>query len=327
VTTAALDDFLVRYAPGPRIAISPAVASARSGLERAVSTLQRVPDAALGQPWPQWGAEGDVRYGFYRILEVFEAASADAAAALRRAESASGKTRAPSGDLTALATAARWELHGRLATLDDALLDRDPGGGEWNVRQTVAHVINGQRAYGWYTAYWLAQGVTDANALPPKVPTEVASELPDEATEGTGGLGEIRARLDGILDASTEVLGALNDQELAVGARWMGNPVTIGFRIGRWSSHIQEHTVQVDKTLAAVGWQPREVDRLIGLIYGAYGRLEAEVFAVPAELLEMADESGRTALGIVGEAVDAAEGHAHEVAGTASVAAVVSPRA
>jgi hypothetical protein len=325
VTTAVLDDFLVRYAPGPRVTLSPALVSSRAALARFTETLRPIPDAALPGLWSSWGPDGEVRYGFYRILESLETAELGASAAVRRATGRFGMARSASGDLTALTTAARWDLHGRLAVIDDGMLDTDPGGGEWNLRQTMAHVVSGQRGYGWYTAYWLAQAAPDANDLPPRVPDEIASQVPDEELEGRGSLAEIRARFDSTVDGSTEVLGRLDEEALALGSRWMGNAVTIGFRIGRWSSHIREHTVQVDKTLAIIGWTPREVDRLIGLIHAAYGRLEAAVYAVPTDLLESADEDGRTPAAIVEDALASAEGVAAEVADIALAGVAGAP--
>ena len=50
------------------------------------------------------------------------------------------------------------------------------------------------------------------------------------------------------------------------------------FRLGRWSSHIREHTVQVEKTLVMIGHAPTEVDRLIRLILAEWGRAEAVVY-------------------------------------------------
>jgi len=318
VTHAALDDFLVRHAPGPGIPVAPSILAARDALARASTALLAVPDATLDKPWPWRGSDADVRYGFYRILETLEEAAVAVTWAFAASPDGSRPHRAPAGDLAALATAARWDLHGRLVPLDEEVLDRDPGGGEWTVRRTLAHIVNGQRAYGWFTAWWLAQGIADPTALPARVPETVAAELPDEEMEADGRLEGIRERIDATLDASSEVLGGLGDAELAVGARWSGYPVTVAFRIGRWSSHLREHTVQVDKTLAAVGWQPREVDRLVGLIHGAYGRLESLVFAMPPEALDSAGPDGRAAGGILEEGLASAAEHARDVRESAS---------
>ena len=58
------------------------------------------------------------------------------------------------------------------------------------------------------------------------------------------------------------------------------------FRLWRQSSHLQEHTIQVDKTLVMLGRTPLEAERLARLALRAYGRLEASVYALPAGLAE-----------------------------------------
>jgi uncharacterized damage-inducible protein DinB len=316
LTSTTLDPFLVRYAPGSATPVAPILLAARTALGKATADLLTVPDAALEAPWPWRGRDADVRYGFYRVLELLEDAAVSTVRARSEGDVASPATsdlrRTRAGDLIALATAARWDLHGRLASFGDEPLDRDPGGGEWTLRRTLAHIVNGQRAYGWFTAWWVSQGITDPAALPARVPEAVAAELPDEETEAEGPLEEIRQRIDAVVDGSSEALGGLTDAELALGARWSGYPVTVGFRIGRWSSHLREHTVQVDKTLAAVGWRPSEVDRLLALIHDAYGRLESLVFGLPAAALEAPGADGRSAARIIEGALAESAQHARE---------------
>ncbi|MCI0343874.1 MAG: hypothetical protein L0221_00330, partial [Chloroflexi bacterium] len=89
------------------------------------------------------------------------------------------------------------------------------------------------------------------------------------------------------------------DAALARRARWSGVAVDVGFRLGRWSSHIAEHTLQVDKTLVMLGRTPSEVQRLVRLLHATWGRLEALVFPLAAEHLERAGRDGRTAAAII----------------------------
>lgn len=104
-------------------------------------------------------------------------------------------------------------------------------------------------------------------------------EWPDEnGPDSEGSLGVLRARLDRCLDLTTERLAGLPDERSATGARWAGFAVTIAFRFGRWSSHIREHTIQVEKTLAMLGREPEEPARLARNLLAAYGRAEATVF-------------------------------------------------
>ena len=89
---------------------------------------------------------------------------------------------------------------------------------------------------------------------------------------------EVRQRLDEVLDHAAERTAYLPPEQLAYAARWSGFPVDVGFRQARWASHLREHTIQVEKTLAMLGQDPTEVQRLIRLVLAAWGRAESVVF-------------------------------------------------
>jgi DinB family protein len=249
---------------------------ARDDVLAAAHDLLAIPEAALARPWA-WigGSEEEVRYGAYRATEALEQAEIEARTRVSPADA--GERVA--ARIVAPSTAARWDLHGLLLPLPDVLLDADPGGGEWTIRLTVGHTITSQRAYGWGTAWWLANPHEAGDPkLPEGVPEEVWTALPDEATAADGPAPEVRARLDAILDLSAERLAGLPDDRLALAARWSGFAVTVGFRLGRWSSHLREHTLQVEKTMAMLGHAPSEPQRLTRILLAAYGRAEATVF-------------------------------------------------
>ena len=258
-----------------------AIAEARSDVSSIVADMLAIPESALQREWA-WigGGEEEVRYGLYRPHELLERAEVAASRALRAAGVDEGQAAA----IIAPATAARWDLHGVLAPLTDAAIDAGPGGEEWTIRRTLGHTINAQRAYGWSTAWWQERGFAlDDPDLPPSVGDEFWADLPDEETaESAGTLDEIRARLDAILDLSAERLAGVPEDRLGYGARWSGFAVPVSFRLGRWSSHIREHTVQVEKTLAMLKKTPTEPERLVRLTLAAYGRAEATVFGQPA---------------------------------------------
>ncbi|MEX0626614.1 MAG: DinB family protein [Chloroflexota bacterium] len=300
-TTAA--DPLVQYTadiqPRP---IPEALLAARSDLMAAVRELASLTDADLETFWAWKGdGENEIRYGFYRIFEDFERAGVDAEAALHEA----GVERGRAADLIAPATAARWDLQGILVQLPDAAWDADPGDEQWTVRQTLGHVIGGQRSYAAVTAWWQGQALPADSNVPTARPTAIYDALPSDEEEGAGTPAEVRARLDEVLDQSTERLAGLPPERLAHGTRWMGFALDIGFRIGRWSSHFREHTIQVEKTLVMIGHTPTEVDRLIRLILGEWGRAEAAVYG---------SADGGEALGILAAAAAEARATAAEAA-------------
>lgn len=306
MTAQALDDFLLRHAPTRPLPLAPALDRARQSLNAALAELRLVSDAVLETGWPWRGDEADVRYGLYRQYEALEDARARIGPLLRQ----SGDRDTPARPLVAAATAARWDLHGLLNGLDDADLDRDPGSNEWTLRQTFAHIVSVQRAYGWFTAWWLARRDRPADDFPERVPEDVATELPAEESEAAGTLVDTRRRLDEILDLSAGVFAPLGDDELAARARWSGVAVDVRFRIGRWSSHMREHTVQVEKTVAMLGRPMSEVERLLRLIAGAYGRLEEELYMRPSTEEAVAQALAMAESVAAGVAADASTVHA-----------------
>ncbi len=285
MTTPVLDAPLLRLAPAAPVALAPELVRARDSIEAGLTLLGSVPDTALERPWHWRDGELDVRSGLYRQYEELE--DSRALVALSGAQAKTGESVAR--PLVAAATAARWDLHGLLAGLADADLDRDPGNAEWTVRQTLAHIISGQRAYAWFTAWWMDQHITSVDDLPASVPDDAIVGVPEEEEEGRGSLAQILRRLDDLVDLSAGVFGPLGAADLAARARWAGRPVDVRFRMVRWSSHMREHTIQVEKTLGYIGHELTEVERLVRLTAAAYGRLEAELFMFQADRPDIAE--------------------------------------
>ncbi len=279
-----MDSLLRDNTPGPTIPIAPVILDARAALAAVTPLLLGIADGdVLERRWSWRNDEKgstDVRYGFYRCAELLDRAGVDAERVLETA----GIARPPSARIVARATVARWELHGALAPLTDDDLDLDPGDGEWTLRQTLAHIVNGQRAYASFTAWWLAR--RDEPDFPAVVPDGVGPDFPDAESDGVGSLPEIRARLDEAMDVAAGRLGGLGEDELAANARWSGFGVDVGFRLGRWASHLREHTVQVDKTMVMLERPTREVERLVRHVHAAFGRMESVIFALSPDAIE-----------------------------------------
>lgn len=277
-------------------------------MRAALAALVRVPDDALERHWSWSGGEMELRYGFYRQYEALELARAQVGRLLADAKLSDTVGR----PIAAAATAARWDLHGLITPLTNEELDRDPNNGEWTVRQTLAHIVSGQRGYGLFTAWWLSNHFATAEDLVPSAPEELESEIPAEEDEAPGSVDEIDLRLGETVDSSVAAFAPLGVDDLAWRARWSGRAVTVGFRVNRWSSHIREHVIQVEKTLGFIDRQPTEVERLMRLIAGSYGRLEQEVFFVPASSAAVSEALAlveSTASGVLADAklvVDAA---------------------
>ena len=278
--TAVLDPFVLERAPGPTVGLHPALVRLRSSFNATFDVLGTVPDERLTSLWVWDGNEINVRYAFYRALETLESAAAEVARAIGGQESSEAR------EAVGAASAARWDLQGVLAGLTDADLDADPGGGEWTVRQTMGHIIGGQRGYAWGSAYWISVRNEAKPDGPRRAPNELFTSMPEDDEEATGTLAEVRQKLDDIVDTTSSRYATLTTDEMDSDAGWYGFPVTVGFRMWRLPSHIEEHTVQVEKTLDMLSHRATEVERLVRLNARALGRLEALVYGRAAEQLD-----------------------------------------
>jgi hypothetical protein len=281
-----LDRDQARYLALPAALTDPAVPQlpesllkARTALETAAADYLSIPESALLSVWLFRGIdpEDGVRYGIYRGAETIEVADAELEAAL-----AGAPARAPGSIRSAPATIARWALQGRLAAVDEALLDKVPRKGEWTLRETLDHIIGSQRGYGVFSRWWLTQPLGDARParIDDAADAALEREMPADGASAPGSLTDIRAALDDALDEWALRGADLDENALAASARWSGVPVDIDFRIGRWASHIREHTIQLDKTLDWLGYSPTEPARIVRDMYAAWGRLEARLFPI-----------------------------------------------
>ncbi|HUP83406.1 MAG TPA: DinB family protein [Candidatus Limnocylindria bacterium] len=285
--TAVLDAFVLERAPGPTVQIHPALARLRTAFNATFGVLATIPDERLTSLWVWDGNAINVRYAFYRTLEMLESTAAEVARGI------AGYPSSEARDAVGATSAARWELQGVLAGLSDADLDADPGGGEWTVRQTMGHIIGGQRGYAWGNAYWISVRDQAQPPGPRRAPEGLFASMPQDDEEATGTLVDVRQKLDDIVDTTSSRYATLTADEMDAAAGWYGFPVTVAFRMWRLPSHIEEHTLQIEKTLDMLGHRATEVERLVRLNARAMGRLEALVFGRAADQLDAA-QSGAT---------------------------------
>jgi hypothetical protein len=298
-----MNDPLVDFATVPPIPWHAPVLATRASLAHLVKDLLTVPDDRLAEPWT-WRA-GDPeplegRDAMYRIHERLEAAIT----AIDTGRSvAPGTAIGPAVPPLAAMTAARWDLHGLIWPLDEATWDETPAG-EWSIRRTLAHVIGSQRSYGWNNAWYLRDGVVGREV--PFPPDDALPPEPSDDVDGAGSSTEVRDRLDSVVDANAAAIPALDDAAMRISARWAGLPVTIDFRLGRYGSHLREHTIQVDKTLAVLGRNATETERMVRLIVATYGRLEARFVGRRSDELErpLRGDTGSTAVAILESAMN-----------------------
>ena len=137
-----MHDPVMELTSGPGTPVAPVIHATRASLRAALVDLGVVRDDALSSPWrwrPGDPGEATLRYGFYRAHERLEEAAAAIVRGRAGLEGDAGGSRSAGGPggaggsfgpavpILAVASAARWELHGALAGLPDAVLGPSPG--------------------------------------------------------------------------------------------------------------------------------------------------------------------------------------------------------
>jgi hypothetical protein len=172
-----------------------------------------------------------------------------------------------------LAQIAFGGLRGLLAGVDDDLLDRPPAPGEWTLRETLAHAIGVERSYRANTQHALVRGDDEPLTLPAD-----RRPKPDPA-DTSGGMLDVVAAFAARRAETDAALAKLDARQLKRPSKWgpyeAAHDVDVRFRLHRFASHIVEHTVQGEKTIASLGVtlnDPRAVVRTIGAMRGAHER-------------------------------------------------------
>lgn len=227
----------------------------------------------LSEPW-RWpareGAALEVRDALLRSLELELAALASAGSG------AGERARA-----LALGQEAYGDLRGLLCGLPDALLDAEPGHGEWTLRRVLQHVLWVERRYQLQTAYAASRSDDDPVRIEPDVLLEDA--------------GSIAAWLQRLSAAREEGRQALTfpDDELGRPTVWTGHAVDVRFRLHRFTGHLAQHTIQCEKVLRQHDHPDHEARRLVRRISAARGG--HEWLSEPAVLAELDAEHGALA--------------------------------
>ena len=244
-------------------------------VDAALVGFANLDEAALGQPWLYRDKPMAVRYALYRTLE--DAQEAHVALAAR--------PHPESRRILAFCQRAFGGLRGLVIGLPDDLLDRAPRAGEWSVGETLRHVFAIERRYAIQTRYAVERADGDPVRIPAdRLPSTAPAEIP-------GGVAELLARLAEARADTNRSLGDVAAADMTRPTVWAHLDVDVRFRLHRFAAHVVEHTVQCEKTLAALGWREtegrsivRELTALLGEIEGLGGLADAR--QVEARLAE-----------------------------------------
>jgi uncharacterized damage-inducible protein DinB len=174
--------------------------------------------------------------------------------------------------------AAFRDLEANLLGVADGDLDRIPAEGEWSLRQVLAHMIGADR--GFFALVYYAVDQHRSGLQPSRPSAEELKALfgPGEEFDqvlDNGDLAGIQEYHQDLHNRILHEMAALSQDELwALSRFWEPEPQPIRYRLHRFDAHLRQHTIQVEKTLAAIGHVPSEALRLLRLVYNALAEIE-----------------------------------------------------
>ncbi len=251
------------------------------------------PDLARAWAWGPYDSEG-VRFAFFRTYEDLR----ELAVRITSDRLARGPVVRVAQRILAQYHAAYRDLEAVLLGVDDELADQAPADEEWPVRQVMAHIIGADLGFYGVVKYALDHHRA-GEGRPSKIPDDAWDDLLGEEEAQTyaalarplSGLQAYYAAHHGrVLREFSEI----TDEEMpASSIYWEDQEMDLRFRLHRFDSHLRQHVVQIEKTLAGFGRPPNEAKRLLRLIYAALAEVEGAVIGAWEVGVERASRAAR----------------------------------
>ena len=230
--------------------------------------------------WKDHDEEG-IRFAFFVTLQELR----DLAVTLATLRSRT----TPAQHILSQYHAAYLDLQAAILGLSNEDAERAPAEGEWSVQKAYAHILSTEINFtitvryaleGHRAGAWTPEKFSDADA------DRLAGISDDEY------LALIKGPLSGMVAYHrdlhriiVEQFSRITDQELGLlSTFWEETRFPIRHRLHRYEAHFAQHTVQIDKTLVAIGHAPAESKRLLRRLFAALA--EAEGMMIGAEIMD-----------------------------------------
>ncbi len=205
------------------------------------------------------------------------------------------------------------QYHAAYIDLQSALLgvraedaERAPAEGEWSIQKVYAHILSSDLTFTiivrsalekHFAQSWTPERVSDADADRLAGINEAEFE-----TLIQGSLAGMRTYHQRLHQQIVDEFSALTDDELILPSTfWEETRFPIHHRLHRYEAHLAQHTVQIDKTLVAIGQPPSEAKQLLRKVYAALAEaegvmigmekmVETATFATASAILERTKE-------------------------------------
>lgn len=234
----------------------------------------RLPDDAMDRPWA-WGAYDEEGLRFALLLTHHELR--DLAVRLVAARERGGRPFGEAERIRAQYHEAYRDLTGLLQRVGDDELDRAPAPGQWSIREAVQHMLGA--LYGFSAVVELGVEAHERGVEPSEpADDEFAAAKRQPAPQKDLAKGDRRGVANALFEAhrrAREAMARVGDDALEVPALFWDGAMPLRFRLHRFEAHLRQHTIQVEKTLLAIGDPASEAERLVRLIHGALAGVES----------------------------------------------------
>jgi hypothetical protein len=185
--------------------------------------------------------------------------------------------------------AAYMDLQAAVLGLSNEDAERYPAPGEWSVKQTYAHILGTDFGFSAVVRFAL-EGHRFKTWTPERIPDQEYPRLyglsdPEYDALMESPFDNMLFFHRGLHNRILEEFQTISDAELELPSTfWEETRFPIRHRLHRYEAHFVQHTIQIDKTLVAIGLAPSESKRLLRRIYAA--RAEAEGLMIGAEKMD-----------------------------------------
>lgn len=208
--------------------------------------------------------------------------------------------------------AAYLDLQAAILGLSDQDADKAPAEGEWPVRRAYAHILGADFGFTALIRYALElhrAGNWTKDPIPEsEYPRLYAISEPKYNELMESSLSNMVSFHSKFHREIIQELQDITEQELDLPSTyWEETRFPIQHRLHRYEAHIVQHTIQIDKALAAIGAAPGEAKQLLRKIYAALAEAEgpmigagvldeAAILATASSILERTGEIKRILL-------------------------------
>ena len=233
-----------------------------------------LPDASLEFPW-RWGDYNEgARFIYFRIYETLRSLTAE----VMSQRAAAGRPPTRVQEILGGYQQAYRRLQAVVMGIDDFLAAKPPTSQEWPLRRVVAHVLGAELSFWKINAEALAdirRGILEPPPVSDAVWKDYEESEPVFRNLDSAPLSALMQDYAVLNQRTLLTFVDASDQELAAKVWfWESEPLPMHFRLHRFDSHLAQHTVQAEKTLAGLKHPLTESRRLLFLIYQAMSSSE-----------------------------------------------------